>query len=104
MQQERSEIEPIAMAEEAVMMVLLDDRRDPWTHAELQRMIGSRVCSENDVSDAIGHLHGSGLVNVTGELVTASRAARRMDELDLRRRRDATEEVTVQLSCPRRCG
>ncbi len=83
MQQKRSEIEPIAIAEEAVMMVLLDDHRDPWTRAELQRMIGSRVCSEDDVSDAIGHLHASGLVNVTGELITASRAARRMDELEI---------------------
>ena len=83
MQPERSEIEPIAIAEEAVMMVLLDDCRDPWTRAELQRMIGSRVCSEHDVSDAIGHLHGSGLVNVTGELITATRAARRMDELEI---------------------
>jgi hypothetical protein len=83
MQQERSEIEPIAVAEEAVMMVLLDDCRDPWTRAELQRMIGSRMCSEHDVSDAIGHLHASGLVNVTGELVTVSRPARRMDELEI---------------------
>jgi hypothetical protein len=83
MQQERSEIEPIAIAEEAVMMVLLEDCRDPWTRAELRRMICSRVCSEHDVSDAIGHLHGSGLVNVTGELVTVSRAARRMDELEI---------------------
>jgi hypothetical protein len=81
MQEKRSEIEPIAIAEEAVMMVLLDDCRDPWTHAELQRMIGSRVSSEDDVSDAIGHLHASGLVNLTGELITLSRAARRMDEL-----------------------
>ncbi len=83
MQQKRSEIEPIAIAEEAVMIVLLEDCRDPWTHAELQRMIGSRMCSEDDVCDAIGHLHASGLVNVTGELVTPSRAARRMDELEI---------------------
>ena len=83
MQRERSDIEPIAIAEEAVMIVLLEDCRDPWTHAELQRMIGSRMCSEDDVCDAIGHLHASGLVNVTGELITPSRAARRMDELEI---------------------
>ncbi len=83
MQQKRSEIEPIAIAEEAVMLVLLEDYRDPWTHAELQRMIGSRMCSEHDVADAIGHLRASGLINVTGELVTPSRAARRMDELEI---------------------
>jgi hypothetical protein len=75
MQQERSEIEPIAIAEEAIMMVLLDNRRDPWTRAEFQRMIGRRVCSENDVSDAIGHLHGAGLLNVTGELDRLPRRA-----------------------------
>jgi hypothetical protein len=33
------------------------------------------------VADAIRELHGAGLLNITGELVTPSRAARKMDEL-----------------------
>jgi hypothetical protein len=34
-----------------------------------------------EVTDAIANVHGSGLVHVSGELVTPARAARRMDEL-----------------------
>jgi hypothetical protein len=83
MQAERIEIDPIAIAEQAVMMALLDNRTDPWTRAELQRLIAGRACDSNDVLDAIGHLHRAGLINVCGETVTATRAARRMDELEL---------------------
>jgi hypothetical protein len=83
MHAERIEIDPIAIAEQAVMMALLDNRADPWTRPELQRLIAGRACDANDVHDAIGHLHGAGLVNVTGELVTPTRAARRMEELEL---------------------
>ena len=36
-----------------------------------------------DVQDALAGLHGSGLVHLQGELVIPTRAARRMDELDL---------------------
>jgi hypothetical protein len=82
MHSEPSDIDPIAIAEQAVMIALLDNRRDPWTRSELQRSIARRVCDPDDVLDAIGHLHRMGLVNLTGELVTATRAAQRMDELE----------------------
>ena len=40
------------------------------------------MCSESNVANAIGHLHASGLVNITGELIIPSRA-RRMNELKI---------------------
>jgi hypothetical protein len=50
----------------------------PRTRAELELEVNATPL---DVQDALAALHGSGLVHLHGELVIASRAARRMDEL-----------------------
>lgn len=53
----------------------MDPRRAPARHRRDQTR------SRKAVADAIRELHGAGLLNITGELVTPSRAARKMDEL-----------------------
>jgi hypothetical protein len=51
----------------------------PFSKAELAREVAGSKRGEIDVSDAIENLYAAGLVNVSGELVSASRAARHMD-------------------------
>ncbi len=71
----------VRTAEEGVMTQLFATKHGHvWTRAELERMVGG---SALDVSDALAELHGAGLIHIHGELVTVSRAAQRMDELDL---------------------
>jgi hypothetical protein len=63
--------ERIMLSEVAVMTRLLNKKHhDPWTRPELERDIGGDML---DLSDA--------LVNLTEQLVTVSRAARRTAEL-----------------------
>ncbi|HEV2974933.1 MAG TPA: hypothetical protein VGX69_08025 [Solirubrobacteraceae bacterium] len=64
-----------------VMMVLFSGEHEPWSRAELQRDIAGTRSDPDVVADAIRELHGAGLLNITGELVTPTRAARKMDEL-----------------------
>jgi hypothetical protein len=66
-----------------VMMVLLSGEHDAWSSDELQREIAGVRGNRGAVVDAIDELYGAGLVNVTGELLTPTRAARAMDELTL---------------------
>jgi hypothetical protein len=69
----------IRMAEVGIMMRLLHTRHnDVWTRAELERHVGGNML---DFSDALLELQRSGLVHLEGELVTVSRAARRMDDI-----------------------
>jgi len=69
------------VVEAALMGLLLSGGHEgPWTRAELELEVSATPL---DVGDALAALHGSGLVHVQGELVIASRAARRMDELEL---------------------
>lgn len=68
-------------AEQAIMMLLLsDEHQGPWTRSEIELELSATPL---DVSDALADLHGSGLLHLQGELVIASRAARRMDELEI---------------------
>ena len=69
--------------EAVVMMLLLESEHSPWTRTELEREIAGVKGNPIEVTDAIDNLHGSGLVHVSGELVTPTRAARRIEELDL---------------------
>jgi hypothetical protein len=67
--------------ESAVMLLLLSGGHDgPWTEAELERELSA---SPLQVQDALAALNGSGLVHLQDELVIASRAAQRMDQLSL---------------------
>jgi predicted transcriptional regulator len=78
---ETEPVDEIRLAETAVMVRLLcNEHGDPWTRAELVRDIGG---NPNDVSDALTKLNGLGVVNLSEQWVTASRAARYMDDLDL---------------------
>jgi hypothetical protein len=58
------------------MFALLSGDRHPYSRAELERELSGSKDKAIDVEDAIENLHAAGLVNVTGELVTPSRAAR----------------------------
>jgi hypothetical protein len=69
------------LTESAVMMVLLSDEHSPWSRAELEREVAGVRGNPLDVTDAIDRLYASKLVHLSGELVTPTRAARRMDEL-----------------------
>jgi hypothetical protein len=67
--------------ESAVMLLLLSgSHHGPWTDAELERELSA---SPLQVQDALAALNGSGLVHLQDELVIVSRAAQRMDQLDL---------------------
>jgi hypothetical protein len=68
------------MAEHGVMTRLLyNESPDPWTRAELERDIDVGPLA---VGDALANLCGLGVIHINGGLVTASKAARRMHELD----------------------
>jgi len=69
------------MTASAVLSLLLaTDYQGTWTRAEIERELsGSRV----EVQDALAELRATGLIHVHDELVFSTRAARRMDELDM---------------------
>jgi hypothetical protein len=71
----------VDQVEQAVMMVLLAGEHTPWTRSELEREISGPHRNPLDVTDAIDNLYGAGLLHITGQLVTPSRAAKRMDDL-----------------------
>jgi hypothetical protein len=84
MHAERSELtvaERDRRTEAAVMMILLSDEHSPWSRAELEREVAGVSGNPIDVTDAVDRLYASKLVHLSGELVTPTRAARRMDEL-----------------------
>jgi hypothetical protein len=64
-----------------VMMALLASDPRLLSRAELQRELASSKEGPPSIEDEIENLHAVGLLNVSGELVGASRAARYMDEL-----------------------
>lgn len=66
-------------AEEGVMALLLDDEHPgPWTRPEVERELGHDTFH---MADALVSLCRAGLIHMEGQLVFASRAARRMDAL-----------------------
>lgn len=69
------------VTEAAIMTLLLSGCHEgPWTRAELELELSAPPLN---AQDALRALQGSGLVHVQGELVIASMAAQRMDELEL---------------------
>jgi hypothetical protein len=86
----RAERSDSALAErdrhtEAVLMMLLpESEHSPWSRVALEREVAGVKGNPLDVPDAVNRLYSSGLVHLSGELVTPTRAARRMDELRLR--------------------
>jgi hypothetical protein len=70
-----------ATIERVVILALLTDRESPWSRAELARHVSGSKGEPVDIDPAIDGLYTAGLVHVCGELVHASLAARRVDEL-----------------------
>jgi hypothetical protein len=70
-----------ARTESGIMtLLLIDHEQRPWATDELIREIGR----PQDVRDAISNLYGAGLLHRTSDgFVFASRAALRLDRLDL---------------------
>ena len=73
---------PDQPATEAAVMALLLTSSHPgiWTRAEIEREMSSSPLA---VKDALSALHAGGLIHLHEELVTPTRAAQRMDELDM---------------------
>jgi hypothetical protein len=67
--------------ERIVMFALLSGDRHPYSRVELERELSGSEEKAIDVEDAIGNLHAVGLLNVAGEMVVPSRAARYFDAL-----------------------
>jgi hypothetical protein len=72
---------PMIETERTVMMVLLAGDHEPYTRADLQREVAGAKDDPLAVIDALNSLYSAGLVHFTGELVTPTRPARKMDEL-----------------------
>jgi hypothetical protein len=72
---------PAIETQRTVMILILLGEHEPWTRGELELEIAGTRRDPLDVADAIQELHGAGLLHITGELVTPTRAARKMDEL-----------------------
>jgi hypothetical protein len=70
-----------ACIEGVVLLQLLSESGAPASRAELARRISGSRGAPVDIDPAIDGLYAAGLVHVAGELVSASLAARRVDEL-----------------------
>jgi hypothetical protein len=70
-----------ARLERAIVLQLLrDDREQNWSCAELATELGAEAPA---IETALTRLHGEDVACVDGEQVRASRATRRLDELEL---------------------
>ena len=67
--------------ERIVMFALLSSGHGPFSRVELEREVSGSKEKAIDVEDAIENLYAAGLLNVTGDLITPSRAARYFDAL-----------------------
>jgi hypothetical protein len=84
MHTDRTDCACSAVADEVqriVMIALLGSGHSTLSRSELEREVSGSKDKAVDVSDAIENLYVAGLVNVSGDLVSASRAAIHMDEL-----------------------
>jgi hypothetical protein len=61
-------------------LLLAGDYHGPWTRDELERELSSSPIA---VADGLAALRAAGLIHIHDELVFSTRAARRMDKLDL---------------------
>ena len=64
-----------------ILQLLSDDHGERWSRAELEVEISN--VDPLDISDALARLDQDGIVQISGESVSASRAVRRLDELGL---------------------
>jgi hypothetical protein len=64
-----------------ILQLLRDDREHRWSRAELEVEISKSGVL--DLSDALARLDQDGIVRISGESAWASRAVRRLDELEL---------------------
>jgi hypothetical protein len=64
-----------------VVFARLSGDRHPYSRAELGRALSGSKEKPIDVDFAIENLYAAGLLNVTGDLATPSRAARSFDAL-----------------------
>ena len=76
----RSRLDQPAVEAAIMGLLLSDEHHGPWTRPEVEREMGGSVIT---TVDSLAALCGSGLIHLQGELVVASRAARRMDELEM---------------------
>ena len=79
---DRQEPERVWMVERAVVLqILREDHEERWDRAELAQEISD---FEPEVLDeALGHLERDGVLHRQGDSVSAARAVRRLDELEL---------------------
>jgi hypothetical protein len=64
-----------------ILQFLREDHEHRWSRAELAVEISN--VEPLDISDALARLDQGGIVQISGESVSASRAVRRVDELGL---------------------
>jgi hypothetical protein len=64
-----------------VLQVLREDHDERWSRAELEREIFDIPPSE--IADALERLRQEGVVDLSGDLVWASRCAQRLDALGM---------------------
>jgi DNA-binding HxlR family transcriptional regulator len=70
------------MAERAIVLqILRDDHEERWPRAELAKEITDFEPTVLD--EALGRLERDGVLHLQGDSVSAARAARRLDELEL---------------------
>ncbi len=64
-----------------VLQILRDDHPERWSRVELEAELDH--IDPLAISDALARLETEGVAHLSGESVRASRAARRLDDLDL---------------------
>lgn len=64
-----------------ILQLFRDDHEHRWSCAELEVEISN--VEPLDIRDALARLDQGGIAQISGESVSASRAARRLDELGL---------------------
>lgn len=64
-----------------ILQLLRDDHEHRWSRAELEVEIST--IEVRDLSDALARLDQDGIVRISDESAWASRAVRRLDELEL---------------------
>jgi hypothetical protein len=69
--------------ERILLTLLLASDYTPLSRTELQREVSGSEREQIEISGALDSLYAAGLINVSGELIIPSLAARRMDELQL---------------------
>lgn len=78
--QVRGEFDP-RIERAIILQFLRDDHGDRWSRAELEVEISN--VEPLDISDTLARLDQDGIVQISGESIWASRAVRRLDELEL---------------------